>query len=34
VEYTVTPKKSKNLDDILSAVRSGGGVELLSAELV
>jgi hypothetical protein len=34
VEYTVTPKKSKNLDDILSAVRAGGGVELLSAELV
>jgi len=33
VEYTVTPKKSKNLDDILSAVRAAGGAELLSAEL-
>jgi hypothetical protein len=33
VEYTVTPKKSKNLDDLLAAVRAAGGAELLSAEL-
>jgi len=33
VEYTVTPKKSKNVDDILSAVRAAGGADLLSAEL-
>jgi hypothetical protein len=33
VEYTVTAKKSKNIDDILSALRAAGGAELLSAEL-
>jgi hypothetical protein len=33
VEYTVTAKKSKNLDDVLSAMRAAGGAELLSAEL-
>lgn len=33
VEYTVTAKKSKNLDDVLSGVRAAGGAELLSAEL-
>jgi hypothetical protein len=33
VEYTVTPKKSKGLDDVLTAVRGAGGAELLSAEL-
>jgi len=32
VEYTVTLKKSKNLDDVLSAVRAAGAAELLSAE--
>jgi hypothetical protein len=29
----MSSKKSKNLDDILSAVRAAGGAELLSAEL-
>ena len=33
VEYTVTTKKSKNIDDVLSALRSAGGADLLSAEL-
>jgi hypothetical protein len=33
VEYTVTEKKSKYLDDLLAAVRAAGGAELLSAEL-
>jgi hypothetical protein len=33
IEYTVTPKKNKNVDDLLAAVRAAGGAELLSAEL-
>jgi hypothetical protein len=33
IEYTVTPKKNKNADDLLAAVRAAGGAELLSAEL-
>lgn len=32
IEYTVTPKKSKNVDELLSAIRAAGGAELLSAE--